>query len=89
MWIGFILTGYLWVYLFLRCVGKLSVSARGWHAASVYWRGRVVCPAMRLFGAFQPLLRLESEAVRRVLRWLPRRKEQPVPDVVVEFVPIT
>lgn len=82
------LAGYLWLYLFLRCAGKLRVGARGWHAASVYWGGRVVWPAMRLFGLFQPLLRLESGVARRVLRWLPRRREQTVQDVVVEFVPI-
>ena len=82
------LAGYVWMYLFLRCIGKLSVNARGWHAASVYWGGRVVWSALRMFGFFQPLLKLESGVARRLSRWRPARMEQAVSDVVVELVPI-
>lgn len=82
------LAGYVWMYLFLRSIGKLSVNARGWHAASVYWGGRVVWSALRMFGFFQPLLKLESGLARRLSRRRPRGREQPVPDVVVELVPI-
>jgi hypothetical protein len=78
------------LYLAFRICGKLSVSARGWHAGSVYSRGRVVLSALRLFSFFQPLLRLESFAFRHVSDWRGIGKREPkVSDVVVEVVHIT
>lgn len=93
-WIGLLpalpltpLAGYVWLYLLLRCAGKLRVGAKGWHAASVHWGDRVVLPALRMFGFFQPLLRMESGIARRVARRLRRKRGQTVSEVVVELVP--
>ncbi len=82
------LAGYVWLYLFLRCMGKLCVNARSWHAESVSWGGRVVWSALRMFGFFQPLLRLESGVARRFARRRPKRREPAVSDVVVELIPL-
>lgn len=75
------------LYLVFRACGKLSVNGRGWHAGSVYWGGRVVLSALRLFAFFQPLLRLESFAFRR---FDDRRGkmgcEAKISDVIVEVV---
>lgn len=80
--------GYVWLYCALRCFGRLSVGAEGWHAAGVDVGGRVLWPALRMFAFFQPLLRLESGLARRVAGRRPTHREQAVPDVVVELIPI-
>lgn len=76
--------GYIATYLALRCFGKLSVNAGGWHAGSVDLGRRVVLPALRLFGFFQPLMRWESAVARKL--WHRRPREQGVSEVTVELV---
>ncbi|MCD8352190.1 MAG: hypothetical protein LUC93_16420 [Planctomycetaceae bacterium] len=80
-------TAYLTVYAALRCWGKLDVTADGWHAGSVHLGRRVVCSALRLFAAFQSVMRFES-ALARLWRRKPddQGEQQTVSEVVVELV---
>ncbi len=81
-------TAYLTIYAALRCWGKLDVTADGWHAGSVHLGRRVVCSALRLFAAFQSVMRFES-ALARLARRKPNeseQNEQGVSEVVVELV---
>ena len=79
--------GYVCIYLALRLVGVLRVNAEGWHAGGVHLGRRILVPALRLFAAFQPLMRRESAVARRLFG-RSRKRDQAVSDVVVELVPI-
>lgn len=84
------LWGYAGLYLLFRCWGKLRVNADGWHAAGIFAGTRVLLSALRVFGFFQPLLRLESALARKAAGLLRSRSgEQPVSEVVVELIPFT
>lgn len=81
---------YVSSYAFFRCWGKLRVNAEGWHASGIDAGARILFPALRLFGWFQPLMRAESAISRRLARaFRITPREQPISDVVVELVPIS
>lgn len=78
--------GYASLYLTLRAWGTLCVAAEGWHAGSVRLGSCEVVPAVRLFFAFQPLLRCEAAARRLARRRGGKSREPAVSEVVVELV---
>lgn len=81
---------YVTGYILFRCWGKLRVNAGGWHASGIDARGRIIVPALRLFGWFQPLMRAESAISRRVAKTFDLQpREQLISDVVVEVIPIS
>lgn len=82
------LGGYACLYLALRLSGTLCVSARGWHAGSVYVGRRMILSAPRLFGFFQTPLRFESGVARWLSRMRDKPMEQAVSEVVVEVIPL-
>lgn len=78
---------YVFVYMTLRFLGFLSVTAGGWHAGGLSLKGKSFLSAFGLFTAFQPLLRLES-ATAGLLEKIQGAEtaETVVSEVVVEVV---
>lgn len=79
---------YVYLYVWLRAFGKLCVNAAGFHAGNVEFGRWVAVSALRLFGFYQGLMRVESSFRRRCRGGGRKKRDQSVSEVVVELVPL-